>query len=175
MLLILISTTRIGFYDAPLQPVSEAEEAVVELLRAANQASGKSTNKISEQNQKLPSFLSSSNPRDRRGRIARKSVHQQDADNSQYPQHLILERTREKQFLADLASIKSPNLKDKDGGGWGLGVGQEVTAGYEDGEGEREELADELASIKNDFGLLGLRAAEAAQDGRSLRRKGSQS
>jgi len=137
-------------------------------------------NKIVEQNQKLPSFLSAGNPRDRRGRIARKSFLHHDAENPYTPaqrENLILERTREKQLLETLRSPNLQDIKGNDRSGFGIDPEQEDELWDAGGEEEVDDIATSIKNDfgQNDFGLLGLRAAEAAQDGRSVRRRGSQS
>jgi hypothetical protein len=91
-----------------LVSVASGEAAALQLLRVSNQASGQATNKIIDQGKRLPSFLSAGIPRDRRGRMARKSVliSQLSVENGGFTEaqrdDLFLERAREKQLLASL-------------------------------------------------------------------------
>jgi len=178
MLLVLVSigTSRPGFYDPSFQGPTSGEETVFQLLRATNKASGQSTTHkiVLEQSQKQPSFVSAGIPRDRRGRIARKSVHitHPDEVDSVYTKaqrdDLMLERAREKQLLAGL---RSPNPNDNE-----MKIGEQgFNLEHENNNGIEGETGDNLEEeLLKRVGTLGLRAAEAAQDGRNLRKRASQ-
>jgi hypothetical protein len=145
MLLVLTSQSRqrpppMSLTSAPPQP-SAGESAIVDLLRVVRsprpQFDAKATSTpISPA--RAPSFLSGGLPRDRRGRIAQKSldrvgikVIEEDDDDifgDETPRIAqgLTEREREREFLEALRSpdIDSHSLAVK--GGWGLGPGGAV-------------------------------------------------
>ncbi|KAJ7755696.1 HbrB-like-domain-containing protein [Mycena maculata] len=142
MLLVLTSQSRqrpppISLTSAPPQP-SPSEAAVADLLRAVRsprpQFDAKAnTTPISPA--RAPSFLSGGLPRDRRGRIAQKSLNlvgikvtedgDEDVLGDETPRvaHGLAEREREREFLE---ALRSPDLESQQvavKGGWGLGPG----------------------------------------------------
>ncbi|KAJ7124907.1 HbrB-like-domain-containing protein [Mycena epipterygia] len=167
MLLVLTSQSRqrpppISLTSAPPQP-SASEAAIADLLRAVRsprpQFDAKATaTPISPA--RAPSFLSGGLPRDRRGRIAQKSMNlvgikvTEDGDEDIFGDETprvaqgLNEREREREFLEALRSpdIDSHKLAVK--GGWGLGPGGGTLDSAKPEEEEDEPLNwDEAQSV----------------------------
>ncbi|KAJ7188470.1 HbrB-like-domain-containing protein [Mycena filopes] len=151
MLLVLTSQSRlrpppISLTSAPPQP-SPNEAAVADLLRAVRsprpQFDAKAaTTPISPP--RAPSFLSGGLPRDRRGRIAQKSLNlvgikvTEEADDDLFGDETpkvaqgLTEREREREFLE---ALRSPDIDGHNPGvkgGWGLGPGDSAPEEEED-------------------------------------------
>jgi hypothetical protein len=123
-----------------------------------------------------PTFFSGAAPRDRRGRIARKSGlytsnskaslakwdgHCSDDNDDETPRNarFVVERDREKEFLE---SLRSPELDVEDegvvggpAGGWGLGRGQKHQGGEDDDEEETLEWEQAQDVVERMVGLRG--------------------
>lgn len=120
-----------------------------------------------------PSFFSGAAPRDRRGRVARKSGYYtsniktptgkwaQDGNDDETPRNTGFgtERDREKEFLE---SLRSPELDteeeggvERPAGGWGLGRGQEHQGGEDDDEEEALDWEQAQGVVERMVGLRG--------------------
>jgi len=155
MLLVLASTTNCSMSHnlTSMQQHHPGELTVAELLRAVRKPTHAVQHPHSDITQ-LPSFLSGGASRDRRGRIARKSLHIKSSslgtgtngDGNETPRTGIDDsaRKREREFLA---SLRSPGMEEHRTslGGWGLGVGLEETT-----KDEEEEDAEDKESPKQE-------------------------
>ncbi|KAJ6495567.1 HbrB-like-domain-containing protein, partial [Mycena vitilis] len=159
MLLVLTSQSRqrpppMSLTSAPPQP-SAGEAAVADLLRTVRSPRPQfdaraNTTPISPS--RAPSFLSGGLPRDRRGRIAQKSLDrvgikvteegEDDIFGDETPRVAqgLMEREREREFLEALRSpdIDSHSLAVK--GGWGLGPGGALDSAKPEDEEEEPPL-----------------------------------
>lgn len=117
-----------------------------------------------------PSLFSGAAPRDRRGRVARKSGHYLTSNtktrtnkwgsDDETPRNAGFgtERDREKEFLD---SLRSPELDTEDegvggpAGGWGLGRGQEHQGGEDDDEEETLDWEQAQGVVERMVGLRG--------------------
>ncbi|KAF8515436.1 HbrB-like-domain-containing protein, partial [Gautieria morchelliformis] len=174
MLLVLVSCAKhCHTLAAPLPSPSQGESAATHLLRAIRSPDTVvSTRPFSVA--RHPSFFSSAAPRDRRGRVSRKSGHYStsntktpiekwdqgsDDNDDETPRNAGFrgERDREKEFLE---SLRSPELDPEEdrpvggpAGGWGLGRGQVHQGGEDDGEEEALEWDQAQDIVERMVGL----------------------
>ncbi|KAF8586700.1 HbrB-domain-containing protein [Ramaria rubella] len=175
MLLVLVATSHPSHaVTSPPPSPTQGENAVTHLLRAIRNPRVVAPPRPFSV-ARLPSFFSASAPRDRRGRIARKSVHhttlnlkgvalrEQSPDgwDDETPRNAGFgdDRDREKEFLE---SLRSPGLAaEEEGrvegptGGWGLGRGQEQQGEEDDDDDEPLDWDQAQGVVERMVGLRG--------------------